>query len=98
MLRLNDEAPFQRRAGHGDHERVLRRILAGEAPDDGLTARIEAENRIVPHNFTGAVDREVACGHSGCRNTFVVRLVPGQLIYPRWCPFHRSAHRRSLSD
>jgi hypothetical protein len=27
----------------------------------------------------------------------MVRLVPGQLVYPRWCPFHRTPHRRTLA-
>lgn len=97
MNRLLAVPPPCRKAGDGDHERALRRMLAGESPDTGLAARVEAENRLIPHNFSKAVDREVPCGHSGCRNTFVVRLVPGQLVYPRWCPVHRTPHRRSLA-
>jgi hypothetical protein len=96
MIRRIAEAVPTGRAGDGDHERVLRRILAGEAEDTGLADRIEAVNLLIPHNYSHAVDREVSCGHSGCQNTFVVRLVPGQLVYPRWCPVHRTPHRRSL--
>lgn len=96
MKRLLTVAPPSGKAGDGDHERVLRRILAGQATDTGLAARVEAQNRLIPHNYSGAVDREILCGHSGCQNTFLIRLVPGQLIYPRWCPFHRTPHRRSL--
>jgi hypothetical protein len=96
MMRVLAEPPAGK-AGNGDHERVLRRILAGETPDTGLAARIQAENLLIPHNYLGAVDREILCGHSGCQNKFMVRLVPGQLVYPRWCPFHRTPHRRSLA-
>ncbi len=71
-------------------------MVSGEAPDTGLVGRIEAGNRLVPHNFTTAVDRELVCDHPGCGAKFLVRLVPGQLVYPRWCPEHRTPHRRSL--
>jgi hypothetical protein len=97
MMRVLAVEPPSGKARDGDHERALRRVLAGEAKDTGLAARIEAENLLIPHNYSGAVDREIPCGHSGCQNTFMVRLVPGQLIYPRWCPFHRTPHRRSLT-
>lgn len=97
MMRLVVEEPPSGKAGAGDHERALRRILAGEAKDTGLAARIEAVNLLIPHNYSRPVDRVVACGHSGCQNTYVVHLVPGQLVYPRWCPFHRPPHRRSLN-
>lgn len=72
-------------------------MLSGELPATGLVDRVELGNRLVPHNYSVPVDREMVCDHPGCSATFVVRLIPGQLVYPRWCPFHRPPHRRNLS-
>jgi hypothetical protein len=96
MLRVSAVSPPRARAGSGDHERALRQLLSGAQPDNGLKARIEAENRLIPHNFLGVVDRRLECDHPGCQALFTVRLVPGQLVYPRWCDQHRTPHRRSL--
>lgn len=87
---------FQRRAGDGDHERALRKALEDGA-SKGLVARVLEENQIIPHNFQVEVERAVACAHPGCSEPFVVTLVPGQIVYPKWCDFHRPAHRRKLA-
>ncbi len=71
-------------------------MLSGELPATGLVERVALGNRLVPHNYSVPVDREMPCDHPGCSATFVVRLIPGQLVYPRWCPFHRPRHRRNL--
>lgn len=93
MLRPAVE-PFRRRAGDGDHERALRSILSGANPDRRLLERVEERNRIVLHNFTGSVLQRLPCAHPGCGQDFEVLLVPGQIVYPKWCPRHRTAHRR----
>ena len=89
--------PPRARAGVGDHERALRRILSGESSDQRLKARIEAQNRLIPHQLAAGEDRDLICDHPGCQAIFTVRLVPGQIVYPRWCPEHRTPHRRSLT-
>lgn len=96
LHRVSVAEPAWKRAGSGDHERALRQLLSGLGEDKGLKARIEAENRLIPHNFTCVVERDLVCDHPGCGTVFRVRLVPGQLIYPRWCERHRTPHRRSL--
>jgi len=91
------EGSFQRRAGDGDHERALRQAL-GEGKAEGLVHRILEHNQIIPHNFLVEVDRAVPCAHPGCVEPFSVRLVPGQIVYPKWCAFHRPEHRRKLTS
>lgn len=86
---------FQRRAGDGDHERALRKAL-GDGASDGLVARVLEDNQIIVHNFLVELERAVPCGHPGCTEPFVVTLVPGQIVYPKWCAFHRPPHRRKL--
>lgn len=88
---------FQCRAGDGDHERALRKAL-GEGAADGLVARILEENQIIAHNYLVEVERNLACGHPGCIEPVPVVLVPGQIVYPRWCSFHRPPHRRKLAS
>lgn len=88
---------FQRRAGDGDHERALRKAL-GEGASEGLVSRILEGNQIIPHNFLVEIERAVDCAHPGCTEPFVVKLVPGQIVYPKWCDFHRPPHRRNLSE
>jgi len=88
---------FQRRAGDGDHERALRLALE-QGREEGLVNRVQQDNRIVPHNFLVEVDKNLECAHPGCREPVPVRLVPGQVVYPKWCAFHRPPHRRKLSE
>ena len=97
MLRVAVDSP-RKRAGDGDHERALRETIAGRCPDHGLVGRVEAENRLVLHNYTGPIDQDLSCDHPGCGAVFQVRLVPGQIVYPRWCPEHLTPHRRNLSN
>jgi hypothetical protein len=96
MLRAAADQP-RHRAGDGDHERALRETISGKNRDRRLLERVEAQNRIVLHNYTGTVDQQMTCDHPGCDAVFTVRLVPGQIVYPRWCPEHRTPHRRSLA-
>ena len=91
------EGSLQNRAGDGDHERALRAALE-EGRAKGLVERILEHNQIIPHNFLVEVDRAVSCAHPGCTEPFTVRLVPGQIVYPKWCAFHRPAHRRKLTQ
>ena len=93
MLRAAAEPP-RRRAGNGDHERILRAILGGVGLDRRPLDRVEAGNRIVLHNFTGPVRQKLTCSLPSCGAEFEVVLVPGQIVYPKWCPCHRTPHRR----
>lgn len=93
MLRAAVEPP-RRRSGDGDHERVLRETLSGRNPHRRALERVEAGNRIVLHNFTGAVEQKMVCDHPGCGARFDVVLIPGQIVYPKWCPQHRTPFRR----
>ncbi len=88
---------FQKRAGDGDHERALRLALE-QGLEQGLVARVSQDNRIVPHNFLVEVDKLLECGHPGCSEPVAVRLVPGQVVYPKWCAFHRPPHRRKMTS
>ncbi|MCB9496566.1 MAG: hypothetical protein H6686_06740 [Fibrobacteria bacterium] len=88
---------FQKRCGSGDHERALREVL-GREPSAALQVRVEKDNRLIAHNFLVPVDRTLTCDHEGCCESFTIQLVPGQIVYPRWCPFHRPPHRRKMSS
>lgn len=88
---------YQHRAGDGDHERALRKAL-GQGGSSRLVERVLEDNQIIPHNFLIEVERPASCAHPGCTEPFVLKLVPGQIVYPKWCDFHRPAHRRKLSE
>jgi hypothetical protein len=95
MITVLDPLPPAGGAGNGDHERAIRAHL--EQGDTRLLERVRRENRIYLHNYAASVDAEFECDLAGCGSRFAVRLVPGQIIYPRYCPAHRTPHRRSLS-
>lgn len=93
MLKPLMDFPWKR-SGDGDHERALRECMATEASDRRLVDRIRANNRLILHNFACSRTQELVCDLEGCGATFEVVLVPGQIVYPRWCERHRTEHRR----
>lgn len=74
---------------------VEKAILAQmENPRSGLIDRVTRLNRIILHNFGKAVERSCECMLMGCARTFPVTLIPNQVLYPKFCPDHRSEFRR----
>ncbi|HNY30601.1 MAG TPA: hypothetical protein PKO15_06915 [Fibrobacteria bacterium] len=93
MLKVAGEGP-RKRSGQGDHERALREALSGAVANPSLIQRVCRDNRLVLHNFVCPVDQEIECDHPECHRKFLVRLIPGQIVYPRFCSMHRPRHRR----
>jgi hypothetical protein len=76
-----------------DIESAVRQALsAGEEND--LLRRIRHHNAIIPHNYAVAQTRVQRCGLPGCDERFPIELLPGQLIYPKYCERHRSEFQR----
>jgi hypothetical protein len=74
---------------------VEKAILAEmKKPRSGLIDRVTSLNRIILHNFKKAVERSCECRLMGCPQTFPITLVPNQVLYPKYCPDHRSEFRR----
>ena len=63
-------------------------------PQSGLIDRVTLNNQIFLHNYTKAVERDCECQLMGCAQSFSITLVPNQVLYPKYCPAHRSEYRR----
>ncbi len=70
---------------------VLQHLEKGRTP---LLERIEKHNRIVLHNFSAAVTKTLTCKLPCCGRRFRVKLIPNQVLYPKYCEDHRTDHRR----
>ena len=77
---------------NGNVEKAI--LAAMGKPQSGLIDRVTLHNQILLHNFKQAVERECECRLMGCAHTFAVTLVPNQVLYPKYCPEHRTEHRR----
>lgn len=62
--------------------------------DTPLIRRILQSNQLLKHNFRYCHGRQMECALEGCTQTFEFVLVPGQIIYPKYCEDHRSSYRR----
>ena len=63
-------------------------------PQSGLIDRVTLNNQIFLHNYQKAVERDCECQLLGCTQSFMLLLVPNQVLYPKYCPAHRSEYRR----
>lgn len=59
-----------------------------------LLDRVRISNNILLHNYQVSVNKQLHCPLEGCQNSFEIALIPGQIIYPKFCPEHRTPHRR----
>ncbi len=73
-------------------ERAL--IAQLDQPRSALVRRVAENNRIWLHNYKAPMAKSLACALTGCAARFDITLVPGQVVYPKFCPEHRSLHRR----
>jgi len=82
----------------GNVERaLLAQLRAGHTADTSpLLARVLRGNRILLHNYRAPSIKDCRCDLDGCDNSFAVVLIPNQALYPRYCPAHRTEHRRAL--
>lgn len=63
-------------------------------PQSGLIDRVTRNNQIMLHNYNESVERTCECRLMGCPQTFGITLIPNQVLYPKYCPDHRSEYRR----
>ncbi len=59
-----------------------------------LLDRVTEHNQIILHNFKETVERFTPCRLLGCCQDFALTLIPGQVLYPKYCEDHRSDFRR----
>ncbi len=50
------------------------------------------ENQVIKHSFCETVDTVQVC--ECCGDQFPVKIFPRVTVYPRYCPEHRTEHRR----
>lgn len=74
---------------------VVQNLLEGRE-DSPLIRRIRQNNQLLKHNFRYCHARQFSCALDGCTHIFELMLVPGQIIYPKYCEEHRSNYRREL--
>lgn len=74
---------------------IVNSLLQGRE-DTPLIQRIRQNNQLLKHNFRYCHTRSSPCALDGCPHTFEFTLVPGQIIYPKYCEEHRSHYRREL--
>lgn len=76
----------------GDVEKAILAEMA--KPGSALIERVTRNNQILLHNYLKSVDKTCDCQLLGCRQEFVITLVPNQVLYPKFCSEHRSEFRR----
>jgi len=64
--------------------------------DTPLIRRVLRDNQLLKHNFGYCHSRKACCALEGCGQPFEFILIPGQIIYPKYCEEHRSTYRREL--
>jgi len=70
---------------------VIRQLKEGDSP---LIKRVKKNNSVVFHNFKKAVEKNFKCKLPCCGKSFPVTIIPGQILYPKYCEEHRTGHRR----
>jgi len=53
-------------------------------------------NQNIKHKFTESTDTVRTCALKGCDCGFKLRLIPNQLVYPKYCEPHRNVFKREL--
>lgn len=76
----------------GDVEKAILAEMA--KPGSALMERVTRHNQIILHNYRKSLEKNCDCQLLGCRQEFPVTLVPNQVLYPKYCPDHRSEFRR----
>ncbi len=76
---------------------VEKAILAGlDKPESLLLRRVTRNNQILLHNYQAEVIKHCQCQLEGCDRDFAIVLIPNQILYPKFCPDHRSEWRREF--
>jgi len=63
-----------------------------------LIKRVKRDNCLLLHNYQAEVKKNLPCRLKTCSNYFQVTLIPGQILYPAYCPDHRTPHRREQNQ
>ncbi len=51
-------------------------------------------NKIIEHTFHASVEEKHQC--ELCNEEFIITVIPGVKIYPKYCPEHRNEYKRKL--
>ncbi len=70
---------------------LLRQLKKGNG---ALLDRVKTANRIYLHNYQVEVKKRFTCQLEGCSKQYSVKLIPNQVLYPKYCEEHRTIHRR----
>ena len=72
---------------------LLAQIGNSESP---LIRRVTRDNQILLHNYRVEIEKICHCPLPGCGSPFSVILIPSQILYPKFCPEHRTEYRREF--
>jgi hypothetical protein len=56
----------------------------------------ENQNIVFKHASKEMTNHEFVCQLTGCSKTYIIKLIPHQFIYPKYCPEHRNEFKRKL--
>lgn len=80
----------------GSVERGLLPVIHADVGDDPHLSRVLELNQVIKHNYHYDAPQMVSCALPGCDVRFELTLIPHQVLYPKFCPRHRSAYQRWL--
>ncbi len=53
-------------------------------------------NQKIKHKFLESQDVIKECSLEGCNNSYKIRIIPNQYIYPKYCEDHRNEWKREF--
>ncbi|MCL2283205.1 MAG: hypothetical protein FWC26_07800 [Fibromonadales bacterium] len=59
-----------------------------------LSDSLEVRNMFFKHCYSDMIEVKFRCCLDGCNSVFLVKILPKQFIYPRFCPIHRNDFKR----
>ncbi len=81
-------------SSYSNIERPLQEHLKkGSTP---LIKRIGRNNQFILHNYLVPISNQCTCPLTKCQKKFNIKLIPNQIVYPKYCSAHRTEHRRNI--
>ena len=57
---------------------------------------VDENNQKIKHKFLESQNIIKTCSLEGCGNTYELRIIPNQFIYPKYCEEHRNEWKRNF--
>lgn len=69
---------------------TARKILRPKYEDPSV------KNFVFQHKFQEPIRTIMVCDLPGCNNSFEIKVMPRQYVYPKYCHDHRNEYKRNL--